>query len=158
MDYPVDTDSSSDKAFQTPKKMSQSLASSRTAATAATTTDLLERVEHHPLVDAEYYGGSIEPSSSVDTASLIQSAARSIMDDTSPSTAVSEDGSYDHSFTAAHSSATNETYSDTTLRSLQMKTLPTLPDEQDRRRFVVRVLLNEKEISVVHMNVICVRL
>jgi hypothetical protein len=88
-----------------------------------------ERVENHPL--SEDYG-SIEPSSSVDTALLIQSAARSVLDDNSPITAVSENGSCEEdSFTDRASPPSP------TLSSLQMKTLPAMPDEQDRKRFVV---------------------
>lgn len=95
-----------------------------------TSRQSLERVENHPL--SEDYG-SIEPSSSVDTASLIQSAARSIMDETSPSTAVSDDESCEKgSFTARQALSPSPT-----LSSLQMKTLPAMPDEQDRKRFVV---------------------
>jgi hypothetical protein len=88
-----------------------------------------ERVENHPLSD-DY--GSIERSSSVDTALLIQSAARSILDDASPTSAVSDAGSgADDSFTARVTSPSP------TLTSLQMQTLPAMPDEQDRKRFVV---------------------
>jgi hypothetical protein len=88
----------------------------------------LERVENHPLSD-DYE--SIERSPSVDTALLIQSAARSLVDETSPSTAVSDDGSCEEGTARSASSPSP------TLTSLQMKTLPAMPDEQDRKRFVV---------------------
>jgi hypothetical protein len=112
-----------DNSFQTPQN-------DRKTSRWHTSRHSLERVENHPL--SEDYG-SIEPSSSVDTASLIQSAARSIMDETSPSTAVSDD----ESDTEGSFSARAALSPSPTLSSLQMKTLPAMPDEQDRKRFVV---------------------
>jgi hypothetical protein len=67
----------------------------------------------------------------INTAALIQSAARSVLDDTTTSTIFSDDES------CAHGSHRLPRTS-STLRSLQTKTLPALPDEQDRKRFVVR--------------------
>jgi hypothetical protein len=108
-----------DNLFQTPQN-------ERKTSRWHTSRHSLERVENHPL--SEDYG-SIEPSSSVDTALLIQSAARSILEETSPSTAVSDDESCAEGSRALSPSPT--------LSSLQMKTLPAMPDEQDRKRFVV---------------------
>jgi hypothetical protein len=124
-----------DNLFQTPQN-------DRKTSRWHTSRHSLERVENHPL--SEDYG-SIEPSSSVDTASLIQSAARSILDDTSPNTAVSDDES-----DAEGSFATRAALSPSpTLSSLQMKTLPAMPDEQDRKRFVVSCRLWKNHMRVI---------
>jgi hypothetical protein len=91
-------------------------------------------------------------------ASLIQSAARSVLDDTTPNTAVSDDdGSEDcscadgvfgrnHPLRNGNEKSTNNGHYSThsspaALSSLQMKTLPAIPDEQDRKRFVVSCYL-----------------
>lgn len=119
-----------DRMFQTPAKMNGNQA--RNAS--------LHRVQQHPLLSTDETitdnFASIEPSSSVDTAMLLQSAARSVLDtdNASPSTttAVSEDGSGYNDRSSVVTDPDN-----TTLQSLQTKTLPALPDEQDRKRFVV---------------------
>jgi hypothetical protein len=64
--------------------------------------------------------------SSLDTASLIQSAARSILDSRSPETDMS-DTDDERSFCSNDVPA---------LRSLETRTVPALPSEQDRKRFV----------------------
>lgn len=84
----------------------------------------LERVARHPLEET-----SSNASSSVNAASLIQSAARSILDDSSPGTNVSDD-EHDDDDDGPPRSAPSK------LQSLQSKTLPAFPDEQDRKRFV----------------------
>jgi hypothetical protein len=71
-------------------------------------------------------------------ASLIQSAARSILDDGTPSTAVSVDGSESCSG-ADGTFGPSRTSASPTLSSLQIETIPALPDENDRKRFVVSV-------------------
>jgi hypothetical protein len=74
-------------------------------------------------------------------ASLIQSAARSMLDDATPETAasgVSDDESDSCSLAEGKLGNLRSAFSPT-LSSLQhMKELPAIPDEQDRRRFIVR--------------------
>jgi hypothetical protein len=75
-------------------------------------------------------------------ASLIQSAARSILDDATPSTAGADDSSESgFAFSVPrlnyHSNSNTPTIPPS-LQSLQVETLPALPDEQDRKRFLVR--------------------
>ena len=71
-------------------------------------------------------------------ASLIQSAARSVLDDLTPSTIVSDDVSDDESESCCADGALGllKPSGSPTLRSLQKKIPPALPDEQDRRRFI----------------------
>lgn len=85
-------------------------------------------------------------------ASLIQSAARSVLDDATPnSTVISEDASEISTFYDANlGGSSSKTWSQqqqrhihnsyrhpvADLRSLETKTLPAIPDEQDRRRFI----------------------
>jgi hypothetical protein len=73
-------------------------------------------------------------------ASLIQSAARSILDDGTPSTAVSDDDS-EGCRSAYGTLGSSRPPASLTLASLQMETMPALPDEQDRKRFVVSIFL-----------------
>jgi hypothetical protein len=73
-------------------------------------------------------------------ASLIQSAARSILDDGTPSSAVSDDGSESCSG-ADGTLGPSRTPASPTLASLQIETMPALPDEKDRKRFVVSIFL-----------------
>ena len=73
-------------------------------------------------------------------ASLIQSAARSILDNetATPSTIVSDDAS--ENFSCADGTLgkrnTRRGHFAPSLNSLQIETLPAIPDEQDRKRFV----------------------
>jgi hypothetical protein len=103
----------------------------------------MERVvaEDHPLSSPEnnighsaIFRSNSEPGPSQQrspAALLIHSAARSILDDGTPSTAVSDDGSESYSGARIPSSPT--------LASLQIETMPALPDEKDRKRFVVSI-------------------
>lgn len=84
----------------------------------------LEHVTAHPL--SEEAGSTA--SSSINTASLIQSAARSILDGSSPETHVSDDDSCSNGHRNTPS---------LTLQSLQARVVPAMPDEQDRKRFLV---------------------
>lgn len=86
---------------------------------------------------------SITASSSLDTKSLIQSAAKSILDHhpPSPGRCVSdnddeEDDTHDVAIEADDSFFFPSMTANNNLQSLQTKTLPALPDEQDRKRFV----------------------
>ncbi len=72
-------------------------------------------------------------SSSINTASLIQSAARSILDGLSPRTNVSSDDDSCSSNGGQRSSMPS-----LNLESLQTRVVPAMPDEQDRKRFLVR--------------------
>ena len=68
-------------------------------------------------------------------ASLIQSAARSLLDNLTPSTIFSDERS--ENLSCADGTIGNLEYaSSPTLRSLAVETLPGIPDEQDRRRFI----------------------
>jgi hypothetical protein len=67
---------------------------------------------------------------------LVQSAVRSVLDDATPSTIISGDGSESGSC-ADGTLGKLRPASSPSLRSLQMETLPAIPDEQDRRRFIV---------------------
>ena len=79
-------------------------------------------------------------SSNAHTNMLIQSAARSVLDGTSPnSTPLSEDGS------EYASSASSKPVP--TLQSLETKPIPAMPDEQDRKRFIVSPLCGSFERS-----------
>ena len=61
---------------------------------------------------------------------LIQSAARSVLDGTTPtSNPMSDDGT--------EYSPTRSTKPVPTLESLETKPIPPMPDEQDRKRFIV---------------------
>lgn len=74
---------------------------------------------------------------------LVQSAVRSVLDDATPtpSTIISGDGSESGSC-ADRTLGKRSPTSSPTLRSLQIETLPAIPDEQDRRRFIVSMRLN----------------
>lgn len=121
----------------------------------------MERVgaNDHPLssFSASTAGGgrssllSNTANSRTPSASLIQSAVRSVLDDASPSTIVSDDRSDDseegaESFVDGNRVTPNKYYpgknknndsSTPTLESLQMQQIPPIPDEQDRKRFIV---------------------
>lgn len=90
----------------------------------------LEQVTTHPL--SEESGSAV--SSSINTASLIQSAAKSMLDDSSPGTNLSDDDSCSNGHRNGHRQMPS-----LTLRSLQARVLPAMPDEQDRKRFLVSV-------------------
>lgn len=81
----------------------------------------LEQVTMHPLAEEAHSTAS----PSINAASLIQSAARSILDDSPPGT----DGD-------SCSNGQRSTPS-LTLQSLQTRIVPAMPDEQDRKRFLV---------------------
>ena len=70
------------------------------------------------------------------TATLIQSAARSVLDNLTPSTIVSDDKSEIYSI-GDDAEGIPIPASSPTLRSLQKEILPAIPDEQERRRFIV---------------------
>jgi hypothetical protein len=70
------------------------------------------------------------------SASLIQSAVRSVLDDATPSTVVSDDRSEEGSFVDGDPVASRYS-SSPALHSLQIERLPPIPDEQDRKRFIV---------------------
>ena len=85
-------------------------------------------VADHPLAyhedgDRE---SSIASASSSYAAQLVQSAAKSLLD---TSTSMVSD---DESSVGGHNSSPR-----TALKSLETETLPTIPDEQDRKRFIV---------------------
>ena len=158
---------------------------SPSAATTSGVIRMRERVVDHPLksrcgspvvvpeniltVEAAETGSTSVTSThcsslttTINTASLIQSAARSVLDNTPASTNVSDDeyeydeesqsGDYysyntydddDSRSSCADGSSSRRRRSrqqrvaSPTLRSLQRETLPAMPDEQDRKRFVV---------------------
>ena len=71
-------------------------------------------------------------------ASLIRSAARSILDDATPNTAFSDDES--ESLSCADGNLGNLgkiSIASPSLSSLRIQKMPALPDEQDRKRFIV---------------------
>jgi hypothetical protein len=72
-------------------------------------------------------------------ASLIQSAARSVLDNLTPSIIVSDAGG-ERCSCSDGTIGNLRPASSPTLRSLQVKTLPAIPDEQDRRRFIVSTI------------------
>ena len=106
-----------------------------------TTTTPLQPTQHHPLEVG-------------DTASLLR-LSRSMIDDLSPASAVSDDDDDDDNDNDASvhfdsdnkvsrsrrprpppNNKTKPQHSSPKLRSLQRKTIPPIPDEQDRKRFV----------------------
>ncbi len=72
------------------------------------------------------------------SASLIHSAVRSVLDDATPSTIMSDDRSEGESFVDGDMVTPKHTDSPE-LESLQIERLPPIPDEQDRKRFIVSV-------------------
>eukprot|EP00980_Cylindrotheca_fusiformis_P003151 scaffold721_cov131-Cylindrotheca_fusiformis.AAC.41 len=83
-------------------------------------------------------------------ASLIQSAARSMLDDATPDTAVSglSDDESDPSSVADGKLGNLRSVTAPMLSSLEhMKELPAIPDEQDRRRFLVRFFIVQMSSS-----------
>lgn len=71
------------------------------------------------------------------SASLIQSAVRSVLDDATPSTIVSDDRSEGGSFVDVDPVASGYSYtSSPALDSLKIERLPPIPDTQDRKRFI----------------------
>lgn len=72
------------------------------------------------------------------SASLIHSAVRSVLDDATPSSIVSDDRSEGESFVDGDL-VTPKTASSPALESLQIERLPAIPDEQDRKRFIVSI-------------------
>ena len=97
-------------------------------------------VKDHPLSVKSYDDNEVawkKPHAASPAASLIRSAARSILDDAS-SPKTSGDGS------SYHKSYDNDGDDDggrasATLLSLQKEQLPPIPDEQDRKRFIVSI-------------------
>lgn len=85
--------------------------------------------------------GSYQPRSNFRTpsAALIQSAVRSVLDDATPGSIVSDDRSDGGSF--LDDPVTPKNAFSPTLESLQIEPLPPLPDEQDRKRFIVSATL-----------------
>jgi hypothetical protein len=75
--------------------------------------------------------------SQIDTNMLIQSAARSLLDGTSPAT--TPFSNYGSELAEGKLSRVTPT-----LRSLETKRLPPMPDEQDRKRFIVSRFLKER--------------
>lgn len=113
----------------------------------------LENEEASPLVDPLYVstnnddddaGVSLQPQSHfrsyrTPSASLIQTAVRSVLDDATPSTIISDDQS-EASFVNGGSASPGfrkKKETSPTLESLQKEKLPPMPDEQDRKRFIV---------------------
>eukprot|EP00934_Nitzschia_sp_Nitz4_P009283 Nitzschia sp. Nitz4//scaffold4_size323378//124331//127668//NITZ4_000651-RA/size323378-snap-gene-0.414-mRNA-1//1//CDS//3329553372//9273//frame0 len=80
--------------------------------------------------NSRYYPYSL---TSTPSAALIHSAVRSVLDDATPSTIVSDDKSDVGSFA---DSGRSPLYDTPTLASLRTKAVPPIPDEQDRRRFI----------------------
>jgi len=86
-------------------------------------------VSDHPLAeDYAEQGSSTASASSSYTAELVQSAARSLLD--TSATLLADDDSTKGEEPSPSSSAA--------LASLQTEKMPALPDEQDRKRFIVR--------------------
>ena len=71
------------------------------------------------------------------SASLIQSAVRSVLDDATPSTIVSDDRSDEGRSYVDGEHFTSAYFPSPALDSLQVERLPPIPDEQDRKRFIV---------------------
>lgn len=80
--------------------------------------------------------GSYQPRSNFRTpsAALIQSAVRSVLDDATPGSIVSDDRSDGGSF--LDDPVNRHNFFSPGLESLQIEPLPPLPDEQDRKRFI----------------------
>jgi len=96
-------------------------------------------VVDHPLNKKESTAESASirtPVSSAYTASLVQSAAKSVLD-TSPSSTVSDD-----------ENSVEQPPSSPGLRSLLTKTVPAMPDDQDRKRFIVSLIGNDTTTRV----------
>lgn len=93
-----------------------------------TSAEVERGVSNHPLADdsTERESSTVSASSSY-AAELVQSAAKSLLD---ASTSLVSD---DESCIGRQSSSPMAA-----LRSLETETLPALPDEQDRKRFIVR--------------------
>lgn len=105
------------------------------------------RADEHPLSSAtpgrasfssrtESRNRNHASSSRTPSASLVRSAVRSVLDEATPSTIVSDDRSEGGSFVDGDLVTLNQTRSPT-LASLQTQRLPPIPDEQDRKRFIV---------------------
>jgi hypothetical protein len=84
----------------------------------------LETVSAHPLSDET----TIHSVPEINTASYIQAAARSILDGSPSGTNVSDDDSCSNG---------HQNSSSLSLESLQKQVAPAMPDEQDRKRFLV---------------------
>jgi hypothetical protein len=114
--------------------------------------DFFKRIISHPLQHeppspflGSSSGSSItfssHTSSSVDTASLIQAAAKSILENSNEASCVASDDEDRHNFlsnmdTGYVSTEDEDSDRSPALQSLQREKLPTVPDEQDRKRFV----------------------
>ena len=99
-------------------------------ARASETSAEVERgVTNHPLADAgaERESSTVVSASSSYAAELVQSAAKSVLD--ASTSLVSDDETCIDRQSSSPMAA---------LRSLETETLPALPDEQDRKRFIVR--------------------
>jgi hypothetical protein len=84
----------------------------------------LEIVSAHPLSDE----AAFHSAPAINTASFIQAAARSILDSSPSGTNLSDDDSCSNG---------HDKTSSLTLESLQTQVAPAMPDEQDRKRFLV---------------------
>lgn len=92
-------------------------------------------------VDSTSTGTHSSLTTTINTVSLIQSAARSVLDSvyTPTSTNVSDDE--DDECDAEKRRRQRQNLPIPTLESLQKQSLPAMPDEQDRKRFVVSSLI-----------------
>ena len=84
-------------------------------------------ISDHPLAEKEYQDHDLEETSSY-TESLLQSAVKSVVNSTTSIVSDDED-SFD-------SGRPRSSLTSPSLRSLQTKTIPAFPDEDDRKRFV----------------------
>ena len=90
-------------------------------------------VSNHPLADDREESSIASASSSAYAAELVQSAARSLLD-TSTSQLSDDESCLPGKASPSPMAA---------LSSLKQETLPALPDEQDRKRFIVRQREND---------------
>ena len=74
------------------------------------------------------------------SAELIQSAARSILDEATPNSAISKDRSVEGESFANDEAGFSHTFYPA-LESLLVERVPPIPDEQDRKRFIVSAAL-----------------
>lgn len=79
------------------------------------------------------------------SASLIQSAVRSVLDDITPTSTIVSDDQSEASFIFPSDSPSlrfgKNKQAPPTLESLQMEKIPPIPDAQDRKRFIVSVTI-----------------